>query len=239
MPDITPNLGIKKPLGNENVSRASFNENFDIIDANAAPRNLAQLVKLTQDSGYVKNVVGVDLNTITDTFACVDSTTSNVPVNGFGFYVITLAESANGKVQIAIMSSTNQRMFFRRFAQSVGWGVWAEISTNVIPTWVAATLQNSWINFGGAESNAGYTKVGSTVRLRGIIKNGTVTAGTTLFTLPSGYRPSISQYAVTLCSGNGIVRLRIDSAGGVTLNSVPSSNAWVQLDNIAFIADGN
>ncbi|MFS1511099.1 hypothetical protein VQL36_01485 [Chengkuizengella sp. SCS-71B] len=39
MPDITPNLGINKPLGNENVSRESFNENWDIIDENAAKKD--------------------------------------------------------------------------------------------------------------------------------------------------------------------------------------------------------
>ncbi|NDI34570.1 hypothetical protein [Chengkuizengella sediminis] len=38
MPDVTPNLGINKPLGNENVSRESFNENWDIIDENAATK---------------------------------------------------------------------------------------------------------------------------------------------------------------------------------------------------------
>lgn len=36
MPDITPNLGLKKPLGTEMVSRASYNENLDLLDANAA-----------------------------------------------------------------------------------------------------------------------------------------------------------------------------------------------------------
>ncbi len=36
MPEQTPKLGIKKPLGNETVSRAAFNENYDIIDQNAA-----------------------------------------------------------------------------------------------------------------------------------------------------------------------------------------------------------
>jgi len=36
MPQLTPKLGIKKPLGNETVSRAAFNENWDIIDENAA-----------------------------------------------------------------------------------------------------------------------------------------------------------------------------------------------------------
>lgn len=36
MPEITPNLGLKKPLGNETVSRAAYNENLDLIDQNAA-----------------------------------------------------------------------------------------------------------------------------------------------------------------------------------------------------------
>ncbi|SDJ92975.1 hypothetical protein [Paenibacillus naphthalenovorans] len=38
MPELTPRLGIKKPLGNESVSRAAQNENYDIIDTNAAKK---------------------------------------------------------------------------------------------------------------------------------------------------------------------------------------------------------
>ncbi|MGF9711613.1 hypothetical protein [Paenibacillus naphthalenovorans] len=38
MPDLTPRLGIKKPLGTENVTRAAQNENYDIIDTNAAKK---------------------------------------------------------------------------------------------------------------------------------------------------------------------------------------------------------
>lgn len=36
MPDLTPNLGLKKPLANETVSRASYNENLNLMDQNAA-----------------------------------------------------------------------------------------------------------------------------------------------------------------------------------------------------------
>lgn len=32
MAELTPRLGLKKPLGNETVSRAAYNENLDIID---------------------------------------------------------------------------------------------------------------------------------------------------------------------------------------------------------------
>ena len=38
MPDITPNLGLKKPLGTETVSRATYNENLEIMDANAVKK---------------------------------------------------------------------------------------------------------------------------------------------------------------------------------------------------------
>ena len=36
MPELTPRLGIKKPLGTDNVTRQSFNENWDIIDSKVA-----------------------------------------------------------------------------------------------------------------------------------------------------------------------------------------------------------
>lgn len=39
MPDVTPRLGLKKPLGNENVTRAAYNENLDLMDANAAKKS--------------------------------------------------------------------------------------------------------------------------------------------------------------------------------------------------------
>ena len=48
MPDLTPRLGIKKPLGNENVTRASFNENWEIIDAKAATLGVDGKVPVSQ-----------------------------------------------------------------------------------------------------------------------------------------------------------------------------------------------
>jgi|GEM_PF-5298930 len=38
MPELTPNLGLKKPLGNETVSRAAYNENLDILDQKAVKK---------------------------------------------------------------------------------------------------------------------------------------------------------------------------------------------------------
>lgn len=46
MPELTPNLGLKKPLGNERVTRANYNENLDIIDAAAVKKGngIAELI---------------------------------------------------------------------------------------------------------------------------------------------------------------------------------------------------
>lgn len=76
MPDVTPNLGLKKPLGTEMVSRTAYNENLDLLDANAAP--LASLTVHVEDTlidgvhgisttailvYYVNVATGSDLNT--------------------------------------------------------------------------------------------------------------------------------------------------------------------------------
>jgi hypothetical protein len=39
MPELTPRMGIKKPLGNETVRRAAYNENWDIIDSSVAKKS--------------------------------------------------------------------------------------------------------------------------------------------------------------------------------------------------------
>lgn len=89
--------------------------------------------------------------------------------------------------------------------------------------WIAPTLLNSWVNFGSTFDTAAYRKIGEVVYVRGLIKSGTTTSGTTIFTLPSGYRPSATRKAIVIVSGGSSVPLDIDSAGNVkaaaTLNA--------------------
>lgn len=54
--------------------------------------------------------------------------------------------------------------------------------------WIALTLSGSWANYGSPFPTAAYRKVGSVVYLKGLVRNGT--PGTTIGTLPVGYRPS-------------------------------------------------
>jgi hypothetical protein len=67
-------------------------------------------------------------------------------------------------------------------------GKLAESSTPAV--WVAPTLENGWSNFGGAWVPAGYMKDSNgIVHLRGLLRPGTMVAGTPIFTLPTGFRP--------------------------------------------------
>ncbi len=101
------------------------------------------------------------------------------------------------------------------------------VTTN---TFTAPTLLNSWVNFGSSYVDAGYLKDQfGFVRLRGVVKSGTVTA--IIFQLPAGYRPSKDIFKAV--SSNGAFGLvTIDSAGNVIASS--GSNSWFSLDEISF-----
>ncbi|GBF35485.1 hypothetical protein DCCM_4614 [Desulfocucumis palustris] len=93
MPDITPRLGLKKPLGNEAVSRAAYNENIDLIDQNAAKAS-DFAVHLAENMFHGKlysindlnGVIGITLplGLTVDTYAskgiCTRAITTNVDV---------------------------------------------------------------------------------------------------------------------------------------------------------------
>lgn len=105
--------------------------------------------------------------------------------------------------------------------------------------WIAPTLQNSWVNFGGTVPPAGYYKDEfGQVRLRGFIKDGTATAATLLFTLPVGYRPAYSFYCPCVCN-NGTADVfasyTVGADGTVRFNT--GANVWFSLDSITFRAE--
>lgn len=64
------------------------------------------------------------------------------------------------------------------------------IPTIVYETWTAATLQNGWTNFGGGYAPLQFKMLPhGFVHLEGTIKPGVTVDGTTVTTLPAGYRP--------------------------------------------------
>lgn len=104
------------------------------------------------------------------------------------------------------------------------------------PAFTAPTLLNSWVNFGGVYSNAGYYKdpLGR-VHLRGLVKNGTIPAD--IFVLPTGFRPSGSLLFRTY-SDNGaadvLAVVNIEADGSVV--ALRGNNAAWGLNGISFTA---
>lgn len=109
------------------------------------------------------------------------------------------------------------------------------VGYSLIPTaeaWVAPTLLNSWVNYGGGFNDAAYYKDPfGVVHLRGVIKDGTDVSGTALFTLPVGYRPP-AQELFTVISSSALGRVDIATTGNVVITS--GSNTWLSLDGLTF-----
>lgn len=79
--------------------------------------------------------------------------------------------------------------------------VYPEAIRSLSPTTIrttALTLQNSWVNFSGTTDEAVFWKTAGMVYLQGIISGGTATNGTTIATLPTGYRPPKNVYLPVL-----------------------------------------
>lgn len=97
------------------------------------------------------------------------------------------------------------------------------------------TLLNSWVNYGAGYESASYWKdsVG-VVHLAGLIKSGSTSAETVIFTLPDGYRPRTGEkfFAVSL---NAICVIDIYSSGNVAIKTGANSG-WLSLSGISFRA---
>ena len=97
------------------------------------------------------------------------------------------------------------------------------------------TLLNSWVDYGSGYESASYWKDKcDVVHLSGLVKSGTTTDGTAIFTLPEGYRPRASEKFITV-SLNAICVIDIYSSGNVTIRTGADSG-WLSLSGISFRA---
>jgi len=90
---------------------------------------------------------------------------------------------------------------------------WKSVLTDT--GWVDATLQNGWVNYAGGYVNASYRLKNGVVFIRGLIKNGTITGGTLLFTLPAAYWPSANSINIVPAYSTGSARIDVMSDGRV------------------------
>ena len=97
--------------------------------------------------------------------------------------------------------------------------------------WKDLTLQSNWVAF-DADRPAQYRKVNDIVYLRGLIKSGTTTGGTLLFTLPVGCRPKHTKY-FAVPANLAFCSLYVGADGTLRIGTGASAT-WTELNNIAF-----
>lgn len=117
----------------------------------------------------------------------------------------------------------------------------AKLAESIFPTstgWTAPTLSNNWVNYGAGYADAGYRKDAlNRVQFRGLLKNGTTTSGTLIFTLPTGFRPSQNLIFITKTAGTSYGETRVNSNGQVTIGDAVWNTGWSSIDNVAFHAE--
>lgn len=112
--------------------------------------------------------------------------------------------------------------------------VWVRMLATQPASWQTPALEHSWVNYGEGWLAARYVKDAlGFVHLAGLIKSGEVNKSA--FILPAGYRPTEKLLFGTV-SKEAVGEVEVDSVGGVTPIS-PSTNAWVSLNGITFLAE--
>jgi hypothetical protein len=110
---------------------------------------------------------------------------------------------------------------------------WHTVGTNT------SLFENSWVNYGDTFSSASFIKDRfGVVHMRGLVKSGTL--GTTMFTLPSGFRPAKTDiYWQAGNTGAAYVSSRVDVATGGTVipHATQAGNGWLSLKGIYFKAE--
>jgi hypothetical protein len=101
------------------------------------------------------------------------------------------------------------------------------------PTWIPLTFVGGWRDYSSAFFPAAYCKVQGWVHLRGLVAAGI--AGSTIATLPTGFRPSHRAFCVANSrggSGDALGRIDIFATGEIT--HVAGGTSWIGLDGISF-----
>ena len=95
----------------------------------------------------------------------------------------------------------------------------------------APPFEGSWVDSGDGDNDpAGYTIINNVVYLVGVVKSGVI--GTTVFTLPIGYRPSKRKVLTCVSNGGlGVITILATGEVQVTVGNI----LGVSLDGIAFV----
>lgn len=113
--------------------------------------------------------------------------------------------------------------------------------TATMPAWTSYDLMNNWVDYSPTFAPHAFTRTkDGVVVLKGLIKNGTASWDTPIFTLPVGYRPAyrlifyVGSYNSSLGSGYG----RIDVLTNGEVRFMQGTANWISMDSIKFLPSG-
>jgi hypothetical protein len=128
------------------------------------------------------------------------------------------------------------------------WSIIAKINTTAeYPSWYSLPLSNSWVDFGSVYGFSGlntpsagvkFTRTASGIVLvKGLVKSGTITAGSIIGTLPIGFRPTKDQWFQSMQAGNLGRNLKVKQNGEIVTGPNSGDSSYVSLSDIWFHAD--
>jgi hypothetical protein len=169
---------------------------------------------------------GVSSGTAADANGGTPVLTLTTPDLGYGRATVQLrGVSANGHVPASVT-----------LAFPDGTTVTVDRTGAWIEPWAALTTANGWAAAGGSWAPPVLRRqVDGTVQLFGEIAPGTLTAGTVIATLPTGYRPSAdATFRVPGGAATAGADLFVTSGGNITLQNVVGTITRIGLSNVRF-----
>ncbi|MEV4437476.1 hypothetical protein AB0K09_00415 [Streptomyces sp. NPDC049577] len=102
--------------------------------------------------------------------------------------------------------------------------------------WTALTLASGWTAFGSTyQSPIFMKKLDGMVQLAGLMAPGTTANGTTVATLPTGYRPAADHvFKVSAGAAGAHADVYVRSSGALQIQNTVGTIAWLSLSGIRF-----
>jgi len=153
----------------------------------------------------------------------------------YSFEVWAKRQDYSQKIQATLFGAEKAELLMDSYTEIEPSGL---TTTEVIELgkWITPTLLNGWVNFGGTSSDTKYMKDSQGfVHIKGFVKSGTL--GTTLFTLPTGYRPDAVLPIATVANDGNTVIAHVDIEANGNVISQSGGNTWFSLNIAPFRAE--
>ena len=92
--------------------------------------------------------------------------------------------------------------------------------------WITPTLNSPYTSYGDIFGNVEYRKIGNIVNIQGLVNANSASSGSTVFTLPSGYRPKKQLIFIVQNGNSATARIDIGLDGKVKVVSFGSNTTW-------------